>query len=52
MNLLKLQFETMHLQLGNQQWDAFFFPNYKSVIKINANENDFFFVPIQQQSHI
>jgi hypothetical protein len=41
-----LQVETIPFQLNNQPLDAPYFPNGKKVININANENEFFTVPI------
>jgi hypothetical protein len=38
--VLNLQVETIPFQLNSQSLGALFFPNYKTVININANENE------------
>jgi hypothetical protein len=45
--VLNLQVETNPFQLNNLPLDALFFPNDKTIININSNENDMFSVPIR-----
>jgi hypothetical protein len=40
--VLNIQVETIPFQLNNKPLDTLFFPNEKTVISTNANENDSF----------
>jgi hypothetical protein len=50
--VFNLQVETTPFLLKNESLDKLFFTNEKTVININANENDLFSFPIRQQTRI